>query len=299
MIPQILHFYRIIGTPGYVDISYYATFACILPIALFPDNPIQQKERGKLRMYANTTLVRRRENLEKEIAQIRKELARMPKGSLIFNNNQLYHQKVKDNGERERTYIRQSDSEIAEKLARKAYLRTALLDKENEKKCLDHFIKYREPRDFGKLLGMDSPYRELLVEPAWDREEYDRNPDYPENLIIPTTKGDLVRSKSEALIANALYELNIPYRYEQLLETEFCPIYPDFTVKKPGGNKLIRWEHFGKIDDEEYRGKVGRKLVTYMASGFVPGQDLIMTFEDKMHPLTIGEVQAMIEHYLL
>ena len=254
-------------------------------------------------MYSNNTLIQRKQELEKEIASIRKELGRMPKGSLIINHSsnrtQWYHKKYKNDGTFDRIYIKRNDRELAEKLARKSYLHFVLSDKQNELQCLEHYIMNRNPKDYGKYLSVDSPYRELLLDSSWDRAEYIRSNEHPENLIIPTIKGDLVRSKSEALIANALYEHNIPYRYEEQLMTEFFPIYPDFTVRKLRVNRLIRWEHFGKIDDPDYREKVGRKLVTYMENGYVPGQDLIMTFEDKAHPLTIDTVQAMIQQYFL
>ena len=58
-------------------------------------------------------------------------------------------------------------------------------------------------------------------------------------------------------------------------------------------------EHFGKIDDSDYRTKMERKLNTYIENGYIPGKNLIMTFEDKAHPLTIEDVQGMIEHYFL
>ena len=254
-------------------------------------------------MYSISTLVQRKQELEKEIASIKKELGRMPKGSLIILNShakaQWYHKKKQDDGTVQRTYIKQSDRGVAEKLAKKAYLRSMLLDMENEHSCLEHYVKYRKPRDWGRFLDLASPYRDLLISSTWERDDYIRSQEYPENLIVPTNKGDMVRSKSEALIANALYELNIPYRYEEQLMTECFPIYPDFTIRNLRTNKLIRWEHFGKIDDPEYRAKVGRKLVTYMENGFIPGQDLIMTFEDKAHPLTIATVQDMIQMYFL
>ncbi len=254
-------------------------------------------------MYLNTTLVQRKADLDREIALIKKELNRLPEGSLIMHrcgkSIQWYLQKRDENGQFKRSYLKRESRDLAERLARKTFLRRMLSDKQNESKCLDHYISHRHPVDYSQLLRLDSPYRDLLADTSWDYERYDKSTEHPEHLIIPTKKGNLVRSKSEALIANALYDLNIPYRYEAILETKAFPMYPDFTIMSPKTGKIIYWEHFGKIDDSEYRGKMFRKLAAYTGSGYVPGTDLIMTFEDKMHPLTIDEVQNMIQHYLL
>lgn len=71
------------------------------------------------------------------------------------------------------------------------------------------------------------------------------------NRIYPTAKGDLVRSKSEVIIANLLYYEGLEYEYEAKLHHSSGIIKPDFTVKTPGG-KYIYWEHLGMLGSEEY-----------------------------------------------
>lgn len=51
----------------------------------------------------------------------------------------------------------------------------------------------------------------------WEVTEYVRNSEYPERLIVPTKAGIPVRSKSEAMIANELFDRKIPFRYEEEL----------------------------------------------------------------------------------
>ena len=69
--------------------------------------------------------------------------------------------------------------------------------------------------------------------------------------IYTTEKGDKVRSKSEVIIANTLYNKNVPYEYEQAL---FAPngkqISPDFTIKL--GGKTYFLEHIGMLNNERY-----------------------------------------------
>lgn len=71
------------------------------------------------------------------------------------------------------------------------------------------------------------------------------------NKIYPTSKGDYVRSKSEVIIANLLYNSELDYEYEKELKYDFGIIRPDFTVKTPNGN-IYYWEHLGMLGKEEY-----------------------------------------------
>ncbi len=58
-----------------------------------------------------------------------------------------------------------------------------------------------------------------------------------------TEKGELVRSKSEMNIANALFRTEIPYKYEcPLTLNDGRVIYPDFTVLDVYNRRLVCWE---------------------------------------------------------
>ena len=55
---------------------------------------------------------------------------------------------------------------------------------------------------------------------------------YQDFKIHKTAKGEMVRSKSEVIIADLLYMYGIEYDYEKTLysEKERIPINPDFTI---------------------------------------------------------------------
>lgn len=55
-----------------------------------------------------------------------------------------------------------------------------------------------------------------------------------------------MRSKSEKIIADKLYSMGIPYRYEYplVLERDIV-VYPDFTILKIGEQKTLYLEHLG------------------------------------------------------
>ena len=72
------------------------------------------------------------------------------------------------------------------------------------------------------------------------------------NKIHSTSKGDKVRSKSEVIIANLLFQHDLKYEYELPLEHGGGnPIKPDFTIFLPDGKKIF-WEHLGLLGTETY-----------------------------------------------
>lgn len=77
---------------------------------------------------------------------------------------------------------------------------------------------------------------------------------YPETLIHRTQKGDVVRSKSEVVVANILYSLDISYEYEKPLYSRSDPKdfrLPDFTASFEGD--IYYWEHLGMLSVPTYR----------------------------------------------
>ena len=147
------------------------------------------------------------------------------------------------------------------------------------------------------MLSKESPYRDFILEDSWEGQEYEKSTKHPEQLIVKAPKGEFVRSKSEALIANALFDEGIEYRYEWATEIGGIKFFPDFTVRVPGKKITKIWEHFGKIDDPVYFTKMMRKLTAYIKDGYVPGVNMIVTFESSSCPLTIDVVKDLIQHH--
>ena len=80
--------------------------------------------------------------------------------------------------------------------------------------------------------------------------------------IHKTLSGDLVRSKSEVIIANILYNHQIPFVYEKMLyASDGSCFLPDFTVSWKG--KEYYWEHLGMLDDENYNRNWSQKEQWY------------------------------------
>lgn len=94
--------------------------------------------------------------------------------------------------------------------------------------------------------------------------------------IYKTLKGDMVRSKSEVIIANILFNEKINYEYEKELHYKAGahPIKPDFTIYV-NGNEYY-WEHLGMVGIEEYDNRWQWKKQIY--KNCFPEQ-LIITYE--------------------
>lgn len=95
-----------------------------------------------------------------------------------------------------------------------------------------------------------------------------------ERLIHRTERGELVRSKSELVIAEMLCARNIDYVYEQPFVLPDGRIrYPDFTISNPARGVTYYWEHLGRLDDPDYRARWERKRAEYLAAGLRPLDD--------------------------
>jgi ATP-dependent exoDNAse (exonuclease V) alpha subunit len=125
----------------------------------------------------------------------------------------------------------------------------------------------------------DAARRNTNLFSAVVRREAD-TPPYAEHLIHKTLKGHMVRSKSELIIADKLFNAEIAYEYEKPLDgaqRKGC-IFPDFSFTDAAGD-LIIWEHFGRMDDPKYVDGHDWKLKWYADNGFNVGENLFLTTE--------------------
>lgn len=158
-------------------------------------------------------------------------------------------------------------------------------------------------RRIDKLLSPDSSYHNLLLsavfndEVSWSTTDYQRSNNYPEKLIHNTYVGILVRSKSEVLIANALFSKQIPFRYEACLQLGSHTVYPDFTIRHPVTKKIYYWEHLGMMGEEGYLDNALTKIRRYCRNNIYPDGNLILTYESRQTPLDSELVLHIIEHY--
>ena len=85
-----------------------------------------------------------------------------------------------------------------------------------------------------------------------------------------TANGEMVRSKSEVIVADALKHIGVEYEYEEPLRMEDGSIRsPDFTIRSQG-RPTIYWEHLGMLDNAGYRADWEAKRAWYTDHDILP-----------------------------
>ncbi|MGW7477070.1 ATP-dependent DNA helicase [Nonomuraea muscovyensis] len=85
-----------------------------------------------------------------------------------------------------------------------------------------------------------------------------------------TINGEMVRSKSEVIVANILRNLGVDYRYEEtLIMPDGSWRSPDFTIRVPD-RPPIYWEHLGVLNKPDYAAKWEDKRRWYAENGILP-----------------------------
>ena len=128
-----------------------------------------------------------------------------------------------------------------------------------------------------------------------------------EGLIHRTERGDLVRSKSELVIADKLHARGIDYVYEQpLVLTNGRTRYPDFTIEDHALGVTFYWEHLGMLDDRGYRARWEAKRAEYLECGIGPHEDgggaegtLIETRDEPGGRLDAAAIASLIDGVIL
>jgi hypothetical protein len=128
-----------------------------------------------------------------------------------------------------------------------------------------------------------------------------------EEFMHRTNRGDLVRSKSEEIIANKLHARGIDYAYEQPL----CMVtgrtrFPDFTITDHGRGITYYWEHLRTLADPAYRQICDRNHSKYLAAGIRPWQEgggsngiLIETRDEPDGGVDAAMIDKLIDEVLL
>lgn len=251
-------------------------------------------------------LLLRQQEITAEITEVQKQIDSLPDGKLICVQNGKYG-KWFNSQKKGYSYIPTKDKEFAGQLAIKSYLACRIEDLKDEQNAIKSYLKHYDSQHLRTHELLSKPvYQNLLSKyfqplsqelDEWCKMPYEHNTQNPENLIHESISGNILRSKSEAMIDMLLYQLKIPYRYECQLNLNGTILYPDFTIRHPYNGKLYYWEHFGMMDSPFYVQNYLKKMRTYLENGIIPDIDLITSFETKDRPLTSQKVQKLINNY--
>ncbi len=253
-------------------------------------------------MVENLYMEQRYCSLQKEISITEKELDSYPPGNILCykngNSSKWFCQYTDTDGKCIRKYIPKSNHEFAEKLAEKRLLTRKLIDMKNESLAIERYFKVRRKCKVKYGMPDEECYRRLLTKIYnWEEAPYSTNEQYKDHLIVPGPKGQMMRSKSEAMIAQVLLTNNIGYRYESEQNFGGIIMHPDFSILHPITGRLYIWEHLGLMSNGAYQNNALKKINIYINNGYVPGDNLILTFETPTAPLDINYVQLLAEYY--
>ncbi len=242
--------------------------------------------------------------IEKQLLQLQ---GNVPKGSFLRaamhgNDIQFYYRK--DGKDKCGKYIKKNDLNVAACLAQIEYNQKLLnaIDREISELMKIHSIP-QENLCSSVLEKINPLKRKLIKIPYISDEEYclewikqdyttigfkENTPEYY------TKKGLRVRSKSEIIIAEALDRYEVPYLYEKpLMLGSGRIVHPDFTILRVRDRKELYWEHFGMMDDMEYRNNAFMKIREYEHNGYYQGVNFIWTMETGKYPLNSKTVDCM------
>ena len=267
--------------------------------------------------------------IEDTLMSLERELQMLPQGTLrtIRHNNKYYYYQRIDN---KLKYLPASDILNAEALARKSLIFKNIAVLKKNLSALRNCAKKYTPYDPDLVYeSISSSCRSLIdarvtgnlkidtlkastasplmfdknISPItypgdtdiqeWQAKPFESNPLYRENLIHTTPKGEKVRSKSESIIAWLLWKNKIPYKYEAPLHINGVTYYPDFVIMHPVTKKIYYWEHFGRVDDENYLFHMDNKIMQYRKGGIVPWDNLLVTYdtvEGSINPQAIEKI---------
>lgn len=249
------------------------------------------------------------QDLVREMKRLQRALQEPLKGRLVVSGTEE-KPKFYLRDEEGSHYLSRDRIDTASAYAQQEYYQTLLNTLEKRHAILSKALQRMELLDPRQVYEALSEKRKLLVVPEylpddeflqrWSSVQYSGKGFREGEKEYYTAKGERVRSKSETDIADRCYYRDIFYRYEYPWTLSTAGVwFPDFTVVNVRTRKVYIWEHLGIEDREDYATNNLGKLRIYQQNGFWPGENLILTHETAGRPLTIRDIDAVIDHYLV
>ncbi|MEK5379361.1 AAA family ATPase [Niallia sp. FSL W8-0635] len=141
-------------------------------------------------------------------------------------------------------------------------------------------------------------YTDLFVAPnIIEIESNNQKRFFEEKLIHKTIRGEMVRSKSEVIVANILDKMNIEYFYEKPIEVNGKTYLPDFTLRYQG--KTAYLEHLGMLGIKSYEKDWDKKRANYESVGISEAHgNLIITKDGLDGSLDATLIESKIEAWI-
>jgi len=242
--------------------------------------------------------------------ELEKKLQKVVEGRLeVSKNHNSYQYYLTQNVKpHKRLYLNKSRLNLAEKIAERDYYSLLLVNIKKNLYSLDAFIRSYKPQELINCYTRLSPARQKLIKPLflsdieyaqiWQARKFKQKKEEANDNLL-TMKDELVRSKSELIIADFLKAHDIPYHYEYPLKLKNGNIiYPDFFCLNPRTRQEFFWEHCGLMTNPTYSKNLIKRLREYSKLGIMPGKNLILTMECEESPLSTKELEVIIKSFL-
>ncbi len=254
-----------------------------------------------------TMLKKEMKELQKIIESAEKRLKNTPRGYLRIlkkKNTVEYYLKDDVTGGNGR-YLKKNEKDIAKAIAQRDYDVILLKNTRERLKSIELFLDKYKKTSLRDMYQRINPCRRELIDAVeisdeefvkqWKSVIYEGKEFVDDEQVIITEKGERVRSKSEKIIADKLYSMGIPYRYEYpLLLSGDVKIYPDFTILRLLMREEVYLEHFGMMDNIDYVNTAIYKINTYEKNGIYLGMKLFITHETSKRPLNTKILNEML-----
>lgn len=250
----------------------------------------------------------RKQELSAMLTQLEKQTEILPLGKINVTRcgNSYQYRLVDEDKSENRVYISKKNDKLIRQLVQKEYNQKIIKELRREIKALTRCLKEYQPDQLEQCYTEAYPGKQVMINPVvlpdkmyldrWLQEEYTQKTFQEDSPEYFTDRGERVRSKSEIMIANKLYQKGIAYKYEYPLElTDGRIVHPDFCCLHMRTRREILWEHFGMMDNEEYACNAVKKLEAYAKSGYVMGYNLLATFETTQTPLSSKQLDRVIK----
>ena len=248
------------------------------------------------------------EILESQLRDVSSELAKIqplvPEGAglRVIRRGEGYQYFMRYHGSKPSgDYIQKKNKKTAQVLAQIEYDRKVIKNLELWITGLKHLCLFPDT-PFDHAFDQIVSGKKELIQPhrvsddvfihEWKNKDYPRMDFDEEAPEYYTRQGLRVRSKSEVIIADILDDMSIPFLYEKPLQIGSATIHPDFTMLNIRERSEVYWEHFGMMDDMDYRNKAFAKIRKYEST--FRRNSLIWTFETERYPLNLKAIRNMV-----
>ena len=251
------------------------------------------------------------EEIERQLNRRIKKLGDIPQGMVKVTAPGGYSQYyLKTTGEKSYHYVKVEELDDVKKIIQHDYYKALGKRLDEQQKALEAFLKHYDIEQIDKAYTGLSDGRKAFIDPIikpddeyiehWYGQFVGRQNGFQEERIFKTDRGEMVRSKSEKIIADMLLKFGIPYVYEPCIRLDNGQeVFPDFATLNVKKRKTILWEHLGRLGEYEYARKNSLKILDYERDGCIEGDTLITTKESDKKPLDVEQVEKKIRLFLM